>query len=74
VAPDRLLGRINSAMHLLLYGIMPAGALAGGILAQWLGIRATLFLAAIGFLLSTLWFVFSPVRTLRTLPEPVPTS
>ena len=68
VTPDHLLGRVNSAMHLLLHGVMPAGALAGGALAQSLGIRSTLFLAATGFLLSTLWLLCPQVRKMRTLP------
>ncbi len=57
VTPDRLLGRVNAAMHLLFRGIMPAGALAGGILAEAIGMRATLLAGALGFLLSSLWLV-----------------
>ena len=57
VTPDHLLGRVNSAMHLLFHGILPAGALAGGILAESIGMRATLFAGALGFLLSSLWLV-----------------
>ncbi|MDR3699008.1 MAG: MFS transporter [Candidatus Sulfopaludibacter sp.] len=57
VTPDRLLGRVNSAMHLLFRGIMPAGALAGGILAESIGMRPTLLAGALGFLLSSLWLV-----------------
>jgi predicted MFS family arabinose efflux permease len=57
VTPDALLGRVNSAMHLLFRGIMPAGALAGGILAESIGMRLTLLAGALGFLLSSLWLV-----------------
>ncbi|MGC9969097.1 MAG: MFS transporter [Bryobacteraceae bacterium] len=67
VTPDHLLGRVNSAMHLLFWGVLPAGALAGGALAQAIGIRATLALGAVGVLLSALWLVFSPVRSRRQL-------
>ena len=67
VTPDRLLGRVNSAMHLLFWGVLPAGALAGGALAQAIGMRATLALGAAGVLLSALWLVFSPVRSRRLL-------
>jgi predicted MFS family arabinose efflux permease len=69
IAPDHLLGRVNSAMHLLFWGVLPAGALAGGALAQIAGMRATLWLGSIGVLVSALWLVFSPVRRLRALPE-----
>lgn len=40
IAPNRLLGRINSAYRLLAWGTMPIGAAAGGLLAQWLGLQA----------------------------------
>jgi predicted MFS family arabinose efflux permease len=55
-------------MHLLFHGVLPLGALAGGALAQALGIRQALLIGAIGVLLSTMWLVFSPVRRLRELP------
>ncbi|MHA7245795.1 MFS transporter [Arthrobacter tecti] len=39
IAPNRLLGRVNSAYRLLAWGTMPLGAVVGGLLAQWLGIQ-----------------------------------
>ena len=39
IAPNRLLGRVNSAYRLLAWGTMPLGAAAGGLLAQWLGLQ-----------------------------------
>ena len=71
ITPDHLLGRVNAAMHLTFRGVAPAGALAGGVLAQYIGIRNALFVGAAGVLLSTLWLIFSPVRHLRELPLPV---
>jgi predicted MFS family arabinose efflux permease len=68
VAPPHVLGRVNSAMNLLFNGIIPLGAFAGGALAGMIGVRATMLLGAGGYLLSTLWLVFSPVRHLRELP------
>jgi MFS family permease len=68
ITPDRLLGRVNSSMHLLFHGVLPLGALAGGAIAQAMGIRQALLIGAIGVLLSTMWLVFSPVRRLRELP------
>ena len=69
ITPDELLGRVNSAMHMLFHGVLPIGALAGGVLAEAIGIRTTLIVGSIGFLLSTLWLVFSPVRHLKELPK-----
>ncbi len=54
VAPNHILGRVNASMDLLFRGILPLGALAGGAIAQVIGIRATMFAGATGFLLSTL--------------------
>jgi MFS family permease len=40
ITPDRLLGRVNSGYRLVAWGTMPLGAAAGGLLAQFLGLRA----------------------------------
>ncbi len=69
VTPDHLLGRVNSAMYLLFRGILPVGALAAGVIAETIGVRLTMILGALGYLLSALWLVFSPVRQLRKLPD-----
>lgn len=71
VTPNHLLGRVNAAMHLVFQGALPLGALAGGAVAQAIGIRHTLLAGALGYLLSTLWLVFSPVRHLGQLPQAV---
>ena len=71
VTPNHLLGRVNSSMHLLFHGVLPLGALAGGAIAQAVGMRRALLIGAIGVLLSTMWLVFSPVRRLRELPHAV---
>ena len=67
VAPPEVLGRVNAAMQLLTRGIYPLGALAGGVLAQRVGIRETLAIAVAGFALSIVWLIASPVRRLRVL-------
>ena len=68
ITEDRLLGRVSSAGHLLFWGALPLGGLAGGAIAQAIGIRQTMLIGALGYLLSTLWLTFSPVRHLRKLP------
>jgi MFS family permease len=69
VAPSHALGRVNSAAHLMFRGLLPAGALAGGAVAEVIGVRGAMFVSAAGFLLSTLWLIFSPIRRLRELPK-----
>ena len=68
IAPAQLLGRVNSAAHLTFRGILPLGALLGGAIAERIGLRNAMFVGAAGFLLSTLWLIFSPIRRLRELP------
>ncbi len=74
ITPDHLLGRVNSAGHLLFQGAIPLGALAGGALAEVLGIRQTMLVAVAGYCLSTLWLTFSPIRHVRELPSTAPSA
>ncbi|HLY17252.1 MAG TPA: MFS transporter [Bryobacteraceae bacterium] len=69
VAPAHVLGRVNSAAHLTFRGVLPVGALLGGVIAQAIGLRAAMFVGAGGFLLSALWLICSPIRRLRELPN-----
>jgi hypothetical protein len=68
ITPSHLLGRVTSAGHLLFWGALPLGALAGGAIAQTIGIRQTMLIGAFGYLLSTLRLAFSPIRHVRQLP------
>ena len=66
--PNHLLGRVNSASHLLFHAALALGAFAGGAIAQTIGIRQTMLIGVLGYLLSTVWLTFSPIRHLRQLP------
>jgi len=44
ITPGRLLGRVNSAYRLVAWGTMPLGAVAGGLLAQFFGLRSVFFI------------------------------
>ncbi len=67
ITPDRLLGRVNSAMLLLFRGIYPAGAFAGGALAQAIGVRNALFAGVLGYIATNALLIFSPIRSTRSL-------
>jgi MFS family permease len=69
ITPSRLQGRVNATMRFFAGGLMPIGALAGGALGGVIGLPWTLVVAEIGTLLGFVWLVFSPVRSLRTLPS-----
>jgi MFS family permease len=69
ICPDELLGRMNATMKFLLWGTIPVGSALGGGLATVVGLRGTLWIAATGVLVSSVWLLLSPVRRLRDLPE-----
>lgn len=47
LVPPELLGRVNSVYRLLGWGMLPLGALAGGFLAHWLGLREPFLVAGL---------------------------
>lgn len=53
VTPARLLGRVTSAYRTLAMGAVPVGALLGGLLAEWQGLRAPLLAGVPVLLLAT---------------------
>jgi MFS family permease len=68
ITPDRMLGRMNATMRLIVWGTIPIGALIGGILGTVFGLVPVLWVSAIGASLSFLPVLFSPVRNLREIP------
>ena len=66
ITPDHLLGRMNATLNFVVAGLIPLGALLGGFAGEWIGLRPTLFLSAIGELLAVIWLLRSPVRKLRS--------
>lgn len=68
VTPIHLQGRMNAIMSLLEVGLVPIGALVGGVLGQWLGLRATLLIGAGGEVAAGAWLLRRPVWSLRDLP------
>jgi MFS family permease len=65
MTPAAVRGRVNATMRCLVWGTMPLGALAGGVLGEAIGVRPTIALAALGMMLASAWVVASPVRRLR---------
>lgn len=71
VTPDHLLGRMTATVRFIVWGMMPVGALVGGLLGELIGLRATMLIGASGSGLALLWLLFSPVIALTEHPEPV---
>ncbi|GGQ80815.1 MFS transporter [Couchioplanes azureus] len=65
LAPDRLVGRAAEPMRLLAWTATPAGAVLGGALGQWIGLREAMVVAGAGLLLPPLLLALSPVRAVR---------
>src|SRR5919197_114911 len=72
ITPEWLQGRMNSVMRFIVWGVLPLGALLGGLLATTIGLRPALWIAGIGGSLSWIPIAFSPVRTLLSVPEHEP--
>ncbi len=47
ITPDELLGRVNSAYQVAAMGMAPLGAISGGLLASWPGLRAPMFIGGL---------------------------
>jgi len=69
VFPPAWLGRTAAVFHVVRGGMSVAGALLGGLLGQVIGVRQTLLVSAIGLTLAMLIPLFSPLRSLKTIPE-----
>jgi len=59
---------MNASIRFLVWGIIPLGALLGGVLGEVLGLRLTLLVAVVGNTLASGWLLASPLRGLRDLP------
>jgi MFS family permease len=68
LCPERLLGRMNATIRFLVWGTMPLGGFIGGVLGSTIGVRATMWVGAIGMALAFLPAFLSPLRTMRELP------
>ena len=47
VTPDHLLGRVNSTYRLVAWGTRPLGAILGGALGEWFGVRSVFVVMAL---------------------------
>ncbi|MFF0426016.1 MFS transporter [Streptomyces sp. NPDC004520] len=62
LTPAPLLGRVNATFRFLAWGSMPLGALAGGLIGQYAGVRAALWTGAVGELLAVIPLVVAVRR------------
>jgi MFS family permease len=50
ITPPEMQGRVNATMRVIEWGALPMGALSGGALGTWVGLRGALIVAALGTL------------------------
>ena len=67
----RMQGRMNATMRWFVWGTIPIGGVLGGVLGSVLGVRAALLVGIVGETLAVLPVLFSPVRRIRAMPEPI---
>ncbi|MFL5919140.1 MAG: MFS transporter [Gaiellaceae bacterium] len=71
ITPARMQGRMNSVMRFIVWGTIPLGTFLGGVLASEIGVQETLIVSGVASCLPFLPVLFSPVRELKEMPEPV---
>ncbi len=71
ITPDRLQGRMNATMRVIVWGTIPVGSFVGGILGGTIGLADTMYLGGLIAGLAAAWIVFGPVMKLKKQPEPV---
>ena len=68
VPPD-IFGRVTSATRAVGFAMMPVGALLAGALATVLGVRGALWILTALIAASGLFYLLTPMRHLRDLPQ-----
>jgi MFS family permease len=73
VTEDRLLGRVGGSIRFFEDVFQLAGTIAGGVIAELLGLRASMAFGVLGGLVAVAFLWFSPIPTVRTMPtRPAP--
>jgi MFS family permease len=67
--PHHLQGRVVGFNRAIVWGVSPVGAVIGGALATAVGMRSTMIVGAVVAFAAVVPAVFSPLRSLRQLPE-----
>jgi MFS family permease len=69
LVPDRLRARVTGGFNVVNYGVRPLGAFLGGVLGSGIGVRETLWIAALGAICGFVWLLPSPLPAMKELPE-----
>ncbi|MGH3071745.1 MAG: MFS transporter [Gaiellaceae bacterium] len=69
ITPDRILGRANASRRFVVWGVIPLGGVASGVLAETIGLRETIVVGSLGALLAVVPILASPIRSLGRMSE-----
>ena len=67
--PDALRGRAAAVFRLVIFGAVPVGTVVGGIVGEWLGLRAALLVSGIGLLAGSAPYLLVRITRLRSMSE-----
>jgi hypothetical protein len=56
---------VSATFHFIIWGVLPLGALAGGIIGSLVSLRALIGIAAVGIIVSAIWIAISVSGTVR---------
>ena len=62
ITPSELLGRVNASRRVLVFGIIPFGAMISGALGETIGLQLTLVIGAVVEFLAFVFHLISPLR------------
>ena len=69
ICPEHLLGRMNASIRFMVWGSMPIGALISGVLGDQFGVITTIWVGAVLNFFTFGFVFFSPLRTMREMPQ-----
>ena len=69
ITPERMQGRMNATMRFIVWGTIPVGQIAGGLLGGIIGLHETIWVSGLLSFIPFLPVLFSPVRSIGEMPD-----
>lgn len=67
--PVRIQGRVGATVRTVNWAMKPIGAVLGGLLGGWIGLRGTIWVAVAGGAVGAVWMLLSPIRGVRKVSD-----
>ena len=65
ICPPDMLGRMNAIFRFAVWGVMPLGSLASGVVASWAGVEATMYIFTATSIAAGITMGFTPAARIR---------